>query len=89
MKQQGLNHKSVELWFHIIIWCHPKLVSPGAGSPHRIWLRHCHLLETLFSQKKTFLPEEVCCLRNPKQQYCFRMLSSNVLRIGRPNVAWS
>ena len=38
MKKQGLHHKSVQLWFHIIIWCHskwcyPKVVSPGAGRP--------------------------------------------------------
>ena len=33
MNKQGLHHKSVEFWFqfHIIIWCHPKMVSPGAG----------------------------------------------------------
>ena len=30
---QGLHHKSVELWFHIIIWCHPQMVSLGAGRP--------------------------------------------------------
>ena len=24
MKKQGLYYKSVELWFHIIVWCHPK-----------------------------------------------------------------
>ena len=38
MKKQGLYPKSVELWFHIMIWCHskrchPKMVSPGAGPP--------------------------------------------------------
>ena len=37
-KKLGLHHKSVELWFHIIIrchsnWCHPKLVSPAAPLP--------------------------------------------------------
>ena len=34
--KQGL-HKlekfSARLWFHIIIWCHPKMVSPGSGRP--------------------------------------------------------
>ena len=30
-KNKGLHHKSVELWFHIIVWCHPKIVSPQAG----------------------------------------------------------
>ena len=34
-KQVGIHHKSVELWFHIIIWCHPKMVTPGAGRPSR------------------------------------------------------
>ena len=29
--------KSVEIWFHFIIWCHPKMVTPGAGPPS---LRH-------------------------------------------------
>ena len=24
MKQKGLHRKSEELWFHIMIWCHPK-----------------------------------------------------------------
>ena len=33
---KGIHHKSVELWFHIIIWCHRKMVTPGAGrSPQR------------------------------------------------------
>ena len=30
-KKKGIHHKSVELWFHIIIWCHPKMVTPVAG----------------------------------------------------------
>ena len=35
-KKKDIYHKSVELWFHIIIWCHPKwchpkMVTPGAG----------------------------------------------------------
>ena len=34
-EKKSLNHKSVELWLHITIWCrskrcHPKMVSPGA-----------------------------------------------------------
>ena len=33
MKKQGLHHKSVELWFHIIIWCHPKWGRPGRAAP--------------------------------------------------------
>ena len=38
IKKQGLHHKSVELWFDIIVWlhfewCHPKMVSPGATLP--------------------------------------------------------
>ena len=32
-KKQGLHHKPVELWFRIIIWCQPKMVSPGASRP--------------------------------------------------------
>ena len=28
MKKQGLYHKSVELWFHIMIWCHPGRTAP-------------------------------------------------------------
>ena len=32
-KKKGIHHKSVELRFHTIIWCHPKIVTPGAGSP--------------------------------------------------------
>ena len=38
-EKQVLYHKSVELWFHIIIWCHPKMVSPGAG--RLLWRRLC------------------------------------------------
>ena len=30
LKKKGI-HKLVELWFHIITWCHPKMVTPGAG----------------------------------------------------------
>ena len=34
MKKQGLHHKSVEFWFHVIIWCHPKWCHPKrAASP--------------------------------------------------------
>ena len=32
-QKQSLHHKLVVLWFHIIIWCHSKMVSPGAGHP--------------------------------------------------------
>ena len=37
-KKKGIHLKSVELWFHIIIWCypkwcHPKMVTPGADRP--------------------------------------------------------
>ena len=28
MKKQGLHHSSVELWFHVIIWCHPGSAAP-------------------------------------------------------------
>ena len=33
MKKHGFHLMSVELWFHIMIRCHPKMVSPGAGRP--------------------------------------------------------
>ena len=38
MTKRGLHHKSGELWFHIIIWCHPKwchpkMVTPGQAAP--------------------------------------------------------
>ena len=38
MKKQGLHNKSVELWFYITIWFHPKwyhpkMVSPEANRP--------------------------------------------------------
>ena len=35
MKKQGLHLKSVELWFHIIIWCHPiwRHTGRAASSP--------------------------------------------------------
>ena len=38
MKKQSLHHKSVELWFYITIWFHPKwyhpkMVSPEANRP--------------------------------------------------------
>ena len=32
-KKQGLYYKSVELWFHIIVWCHPKWWHPKKVSP--------------------------------------------------------
>ena len=35
----NLHHKSVEIWFHFIIWCHPKMVTPGAGCPP--YQHHC------------------------------------------------
>ena len=35
-KKLGLRRKSVELWFYIIIWCHPKMVSSRAW--RRPWL---------------------------------------------------
>ena len=41
MKKQGIHHKSVELWFHIIIWCYPKMVSPGAGRPPPSYATGC------------------------------------------------
>ena len=34
IKKQGLHHKSVELWFYIMIWCHTRLAAP-------FQLRHC------------------------------------------------
>ena len=38
VKKKDILHKSVGLWFHIIIWCHskwchPEMVTPGAGRP--------------------------------------------------------
>ena len=33
MKKQGLHHKLVELWFHIVIWWHPEMLSLGASCP--------------------------------------------------------
>ena len=32
-RKKNLHHKSVEIWFHFIIWCHSKMVTPGAGPP--------------------------------------------------------
>ena len=36
-KQKSLHHRLVEfsagLWFHIIKWCYPKMVAPGADRP--------------------------------------------------------
>ena len=32
-EKKGLHHKLVELWFNIIKWCHPKMVTPGVGRP--------------------------------------------------------
>ena len=34
-KKQGFHHKSVELWFHIIIWCPPNGVTPKWCHPGR------------------------------------------------------
>ena len=32
--KKSLHHKLVEFWFHIINWCHPKMVTPRrAASP--------------------------------------------------------
>ena len=39
-RKKNLHHKSVEIWFHFIIWCHPKLVTPGAPPPPSPSLRH-------------------------------------------------
>ena len=33
MEKQGPQLKSVELWFYIITWSHPKMVSTRAGRP--------------------------------------------------------
>ena len=38
IETKSLHHKLLELWFHMIKWCHPKMVTSGALSPRR---RHC------------------------------------------------
>ena len=29
--KKDLHRKSVEIWFRFIMWCHPKMVTPGTG----------------------------------------------------------
>ena len=52
-RKKDLLHKSVEIWFHLIIWCHPKMVTPGAGRPPLAtplaWLGDFTLLRNSFS----------------------------------------